>query len=80
MTVVRKKSMVPELNQAKFGSVKLRQSYWSNFQIVVRSDQFNDLSFGSNSFLWEYLRMDEPIEFKTKLLFSFIVSSTDYKN
>ena len=39
MTVVRKKSEVPELNQAKFGLVKLRQSCWSNFHIVVRSDQ-----------------------------------------
>ena len=34
MTVVGKKSEVPELNQAKLGLVKLRQSCWSNFHIV----------------------------------------------
>ena len=49
MTVVRKKSEVPELNQAKLGLVKLRQGCWSNFQIVVRSDQLTNLSFRSVS-------------------------------
>ena len=43
MTAVRKKSEVPELNQAKFGLVKLRQSYQSNLQIVVRNDYLNNL-------------------------------------
>ena len=43
MTGVRKKSEEPELNQAKFGLVKLRQSYQSNLQIVVRNDYLNNL-------------------------------------
>ena len=33
---VRKKSGVPELNQAKLGLVKLRQGCWSNFNVVVK--------------------------------------------
>ena len=37
MTAARKKSEVPELNQAKLGLVKLRQGCWSNFNIVVKS-------------------------------------------
>ena len=45
MTVVGKESEVHELNQVKLGLVKLRQSCWSNFQIVVRSDQLINLSF-----------------------------------
>ena len=52
MTVVRKKSEVPELNQAKLGLVKLRPSCWSNLQIVV-SDQLTNLSFGTVSKLHE---------------------------
>ena len=52
MTVVRKRSEVPELNQAKLGLVKLRQSCWSNLQIVV-SDQLTNLSFGTVSKLYK---------------------------
>ena len=37
MTAMRKKSEVPELNEAKLGLVKLRQSYWLNFNVVVKS-------------------------------------------
>ena len=43
MTVVRKKSEVPELNQAKLGLVKLRQSCGLNFDIVVKSVQLTNL-------------------------------------
>ena len=37
MTAVRKKSEVPELNQAKLDLAKLRQDCWSNFNIAVKS-------------------------------------------
>ena len=40
-----KKSKVPEFDQAKFGLVQLRQSCWTIFDIVVRSDQLTNLSF-----------------------------------
>ena len=40
---MRKKSEVPELNQAKLGLVKLRQSCWLNFNIVVKSVQLTNL-------------------------------------
>ena len=43
MTGVRKKSEVPELNQAKLGSVKLIQGCWSNFNIVVNNLQITHL-------------------------------------
>ena len=43
MTTVKKKSEVPELNQAKLGLVKLRQGCWSNFNIVVKSLQLTNL-------------------------------------
>ena len=43
MTAMSKKSEVPKLNQAKFGLVKLRQSCWLNFNIVVKSLQFTNL-------------------------------------
>ena len=43
MTVVIKKSKVPELNQAKLGLVKFRQSYWSNIDILVRIDELTNL-------------------------------------
>ena len=36
---MRRKSEVHKLNQAKLGLVKFRQSYWSNFHIVLRSDE-----------------------------------------
>ena len=36
MSDVGKKSKVPELNQAKFGLVKLRHGCWSNFNIVEK--------------------------------------------
>ena len=62
MTVVRKKSEVPELNQAKLGLVKLRQSCWSNLKIVV-SDQLTNLSFGTVSKLYK-----EIFEKQAKLL------------
>ena len=35
---------VHKLNQAKLGLVKFRQSYWSNFHIVLRSDELTNLS------------------------------------
>ena len=43
ITGVRKNSEVHNLNQAKFGSVKLKQSYQANLQIVVRNYQINNL-------------------------------------
>ena len=43
MTVLRKKSEVPELNQAELGLVKLRQRYWLNFNTVVKSVQLTNL-------------------------------------
>ena len=36
MTAMRKKSEVLELNQAKLGSVKFRQHFQLDFNIVVR--------------------------------------------
>ena len=43
MTVVKKKSEVPDLNEAKLGLVKSRQGCWSDFNIVVKSLELTNL-------------------------------------
>ena len=58
---MRKKSEIPELNQAILSFVELRQSCWSIFNVVVRNYQLTNLSLRTVSVAENIANQDKDL-------------------